>query len=337
MHIGQFSLPSRVVLAPMAGVTDATFRAICTSLGAGLAVSEMISADTSLYASDKTLNRLQRLDEAQGGPHAVQIVGADPVKIAEAAVFNVKSGADIIDINMGCPAKKVCKKLAGSALLADPGLVRKILRSTVKAVEVPVTLKIRTGTDRQNRNGVEIARMAEREGIQAIAVHGRTRADKYNGRAEYDTIREIKQSVSIPVLANGDIRSARDAQKVLDYTGADAVMIGRAAQGNPWIFRQVSEYLQTGELIKPPTRTAIYKVLLRHLHGLYKLHGEYRGVRVARKHIAWYCRDSIGVAEFRQAINTAETIAGQLDLVERFFADFSEQKNDVLHPRIDAA
>lgn len=327
MQIGDFIVPGGAVLAPMAGVTDATFRSICTGLGASLTVSEMISADTSLYARDKTRNRLLR-GEGDSGPHVVQIVGADPGRIAEAAVYNVKSGADIIDINMGCPAKKVCKKLAGSALLAEPGLVKKILRSVVSAVDVPVTLKIRTGSDRENRNGVEIAKIAEREGIQAIAVHGRTRADRFSGVAEYDTIRNIKQSVAIPVVANGDIRSGEDALKVLTLTGADAVMIGRAAQGNPWIFREVLEYLGRGQATRPPSSQEVYEVLLSHLRGLYSLHGEYRGVRIARKHVAWYCRDKAGVAAFRQAINKAETTAEQLSMIDRFFAGDVNPEND---------
>ena len=320
MQIGKFSLSSPVFLAPMAGVTDPVFRAICSEMGAGLTVSEMVPADTSLYASEKTLSRIAG-DSCDDQPRSVQIVGSEPHKLAEAASLNVKLGADIIDINMGCPAKKVCRKLAGSALLGDPSLVQRILRQTVAAVNVPVTLKIRTGTDPDNRNGVEIARMAEREGIQAIAIHGRTRADKFSGQAEYDTIRAIKQSVEIPVIANGDIKSGADARRVLQYTGADAVMIGRASQGNPWIFRQVTDELQNRQFATQSNSKEVHSVLNRHLQGLYKLHGEYRGVRVARKHIAWYCRNERGVASFRQDVNQADSIAEQTELLDRFFDD----------------
>ena len=320
MQIGKYSLSSPVFLAPMAGVTDPIFRAICTEMGAGLTVSEMVPADTSLYASEKTLSRIAG-GSCYGQPRSVQIVGSEPHKLAEAAKLNVKLGADIIDINMGCPAKKVCRKLAGSALLGDPSLVQQILRQTVAAVNVPVTLKIRTGTDPDNRNGVEIARMAEREGIQAIAIHGRTRADKFRGQAEYDTIRAIKQSIEIPVIANGDIKSGADARRVLEYTGADAVMIGRASQGNPWIFRQVLDVLQNRQSAMQPNPKEVHSVLSRHLQGLYKLHGEYRGVRIARKHIAWYCRNEHGVASFRHAVNQADSIAEQTELLDRFFDD----------------
>ncbi len=323
MNIGEFQLSSPVLLAPMAGVTDPAFRSICFENGAGLTVSEMISADTSLYASNKTQSRCFRSND-YSGPHSIQIVGTDPDQIAQAAIYNVKLGADIIDINMGCPAKKVCRKLAGSALLANPALVKKIIARTVQAVDVPVTLKIRTGIDRNRRNGVEIAKIAEREGIRAIAVHGRTRADKYTGRAEYDTIRDIKQSVSIPVIANGDIKNSADAEYVLDYTGADAVMIGRAAQGNPWIFREISTYLCNGTASKKPTAEEKYKVLIKHLRGLYFIHGECRGVKIARKHIAWYCRDQHGAAEFRRRINHVETKAEQLELVDHFFSGYFE-------------
>lgn len=320
MQIGKFSISSPIVLAPMAGITDAVFRSICYEMGAGLTVSEMVSADTSLYASDKTQARLAVLDEQ---PRSVQIVGSDPDKLAQAAVYNVKLGADIIDINMGCPAKKVCKKLAGSALLADPELVRRILRAVVNAVDVPVTLKIRTGIDRENINGGDIALLAEREGVQAIVVHGRTRADKFNGNAEYATIREIKQALTIPVIANGDIRSGRDAKQVLAYTGADAVMVGRASQGNPWFFRDALEYFRNDKEHETPHQSEIHEILVRHLNGLYLLYGEYRGVRIARKHIAWYCREKKGVAAFRQTINRVETAAEQLNFVDRFFEEVS--------------
>lgn len=321
----------------MAGITDATFRSICFDLGAGLTVSEMVSADTTLYASQKTLTRLTALDDEENNLRSVQIVGSDPYKMAEAAAYNVKLGADIIDINMGCPAKKVCKKLAGSALLADPGLVKKILQHVVRSVSIPVTLKIRTGTEPANINGVEIARIAENEGIQALAIHGRTRADKFKGFAEYDTIKEIKQTIAIPVIANGDIRSGEDAVRVLEYTGADAVMIGRAAQGNPWIFREIGGYLQGGKKVSPPEISEMYETVFRHLQGLYALHGEYRGVRIARKHIAWYCREKKGVAEFRQKINTVDSVTDQLKLVGQFFDDASGCASGSAHSRVDAA
>jgi len=336
MQIGPFSILNPVILAPMAGVTDPVFRAICRDQGAGLTVSEMISADTTLYASEKTRARLS-VAEGDDGPRSVQIAGADPDKVAEAAVFNVRAGADIIDINMGCPAKKVCRNLAGSALLGDTALVRRILARTVAAVDVPVTLKIRTGTDRQNRNGVEVARIAEQEGVAALAVHGRTRADRFTGSAEYDTIKAIKQAVSMPVIANGDIRSGADAQAVLAYTGADAVMIGRATQGNPWIFREILDYLQHGHAAKPPDFLEIHGVLKRHLAGLYRLHGDARGVRVARKHIAWYCREKSGVAEFRQAVNLAETRDRQIELVDRFFEHASSRQSGSACTRMYAA
>jgi tRNA-dihydrouridine synthase B len=322
MQIGQFSLHSPVILAPMAGITDAIFRSLCHREGAGLTVSEMVSADTSLYASEKTLSRLAPLED-ESSIKSIQIVGAEPEKLAQAAMLNVKMGADIIDINMGCPAKKVCKKSAGSALLANPMLVKQILRSVVKSVDVPVTLKIRTGIDSDSRNAVQIAQLAQDEGVQAIAVHGRTRADKFLGEAEYETIKEVKSAVDIPVIANGDIRNAMDAKKVLDYTCADAIMVGRAAQGNPWIFNEISQYLSHGVLVKPPSLDTVYETLVKHIVGLYKLHGEYRGVRIARKHIAWYCRDKQGVASFRQKINTIETATEQLKSVDHFFERFS--------------
>lgn len=319
MQIGPYRINVPLVLAPMAGITDAPFRAICEALGAGLTVSEMISADTSLYASDKTRSRLAR----QGGgdrPHSVQIVGSEPQQIADAARLNVAAGADIIDINMGCPAKKVCRKAAGSALLSDEKLVGEILQAAVAAVDVPVTLKIRTGPDRANRNGVRVAKIAEDAGVAALTVHGRTRADRFTGEAEYDTIAEIVSAVSLPVIANGDIRSADQAVRVRDYTGSAAVMIGRAAQGNPWIFREAAAALQGQALPPGPTTDEVHQTLIAHLHGLYALHGEYRGVRIARKHIAWYCRERAGVAAFRAEINRIDSIAGQLARIDRFFS-----------------
>ncbi|MDO6459971.1 tRNA dihydrouridine synthase DusB [Granulosicoccaceae sp. 1_MG-2023] len=319
MQIGPYRIGVPLVLAPMAGITDAPFRAICEEQGAGLTVSEMISADTSLYASDKTRSRLVRQNVGER-PHSVQIVGSEPAQIAQAAQLNVQAGAQIIDINMGCPAKKVCRKAAGSALLSDEPLVEAILRAAVAAVDVPVTLKIRTGPDRQNRNGVRVAKIAEDAGIAALTVHGRTRADRFTGEAEYDTIAAIVDAVSIPVIANGDIRSAADAVRVRDYTGAAAVMIGRAAQGNPWIFREAAAALQGLALPAPPDAGEIHRTLVRHLEGLYALHGQYRGVRIARKHIAWYCRERSGVAAFRNEINKIDSIEGQLARIDHFFS-----------------
>jgi tRNA-dihydrouridine synthase B len=252
-------------------------------------------------------------------PRIVQIAGGDPEMLANAARHNVDNGAQIIDINMGCPAKRVCNAQAGSALLSDEGLVERILTAVVKSVAVPVTLKIRTGPDRSNRNGVRIARIAEQSGIAALAVHGRTRADKYKGDAEFDTIAEIASVLTIPLMANGDVRTPEDAKRVLDYTGADAVMIGRAAQGNPWIFREIAHYLASGEKLAPPTSDEVRDVLLSHLHTLYEFYGEYTGSRVARKHIAWYCKARPGSARFRNAINHTESCTEQLAMVESYF------------------
>jgi len=270
----------------MAGVTDFTFRELCRRFGAGLAVSEMMSSNPLVWQSEKSLKRMSHSDET--GIRSVQIAGSDPQQMAEAAQFNVEHGAQIIDINMGCPAKKVNKKLAGSALLQFPELVEEIVQAVVGAVNVPVTLKIRTGWDPEHRNGVQIARIAEDNGIQALAVHGRTKACMYKGEAEYDTIRAIKQAVSIPVIANGDITSAQKARFVLDYTGADAIMIGRAAQGRPWIFREVVHYLKTGTELPAPEISAVQEILLEHVRGLHQLYGDLLGPRIARKHVGWY-------------------------------------------------
>lgn len=317
MRIGPYQLANNLVLAPMAGVTDRPFRSLCRRLGAGLAVSEMVSANSALYANPKTLRRLDHHGEP--GPKSVQIVGADPGTMAEAARINADRGAQIIDINMGCPAKKVCKVAAGSALLRDEPLVADILSATVAAVDIPVTLKIRTGWDPQSRNGTRIARIAEDNGIQALAVHGRTRACGFSGRAEYETIRAIKRSVAIPVIANGDIDSPQRALDVLRHTGADALMIGRAAQGRPWIFREIQHFLDTGTRLAPPSSEWIRDTLIEHLQALYDFYGEYMGVRMARKHIAWYSKSRRDGAEFRQRINHSESKQRQLDEVMRFF------------------
>jgi len=288
IEIGPYVLRNNVFLAPMAGITDAPFRSACANEQVGYAASEMISSDSTLHATDKTKHRVLRCDN--GLPHAVQIAGSSPEYLADAAEFNVRLGADIIDINMGCPAKKVCNRAAGSALLENPSLVRGILRQVVARVDVPVTLKIRTGPNRDERNGIEIAKIAEEEGVFCLAVHGRTRTDKFNGEAEYDTIKAIKEEVNIPVIANGDIRSADDAFNVLKHTKADGVMIGRAAQGNPWIFKEVVAVLAGEDIPTRPSSHAIRDTLIKQLEGIYELYGEQRGVRIARKHIAWYCK-----------------------------------------------
>jgi len=288
--IGPYTLASPVLLAPMAGVTDAPFRQLCLRLGAGLAASEMVSSNADTWRTDKSKRRLVHLDPPVSdgrAPRVVQVAGGDPQSLAAAARHNVAAGAEIVDINMGCPCKKVCSKAAGSALLRDEDLVARILAAVVAAVPVPVTLKIRTGWDRASRNGVRIARLAEDAGIQALAVHGRTRADMFEGEAEHDTIREIKRAVRLPVIANGDITTPAKARAVLDATGADAVMIGRAAQGRPWIFREVAHHLATGETLPEPTHAEVEAILVEHLEGLYALYGVETGVRVARKHIGW--------------------------------------------------
>jgi tRNA-dihydrouridine synthase B len=317
MRIGPYQLNNQLILAPMAGVTDLPFRQLCKQLGAGMAVSEMVSSNSLLWGSKKTQRRAEHAGEIE--PKSVQIMGTEPEMLAEAARYNADQGAQIIDINMGCPAKKVCNVLAGSALLRDEVLVGRILDAVVKAVDIPVTLKIRTGWDRDNRNAVQIGRIAETAGIQALAIHGRTRADQYKGEAEYDTIGEVKQSISIPVIANGDITSPEKAKYVLEHTGADAVMIGRAAQGRPWIFREIDHYLQTGVKLPEPDVIEVRDILLGHLQNLYAFYGDYTGVRVARKHISWYSKGQTHGAAFRQAVNRVDSVAAQLDMTYAFF------------------
>lgn len=319
MWIGPYRIEPALVLAPMAGVTDRPFRQLCKRLGAGLAVSEMTASDPSLWSTEKSRTRLDH--DGEVAPIDVQIAGYDPQMMAAAARFNVEHGAQIIDINMGCPAKKVCKRDAGSALMRDEKLVAEILAAVVQAVDVPVTLKTRTGWARAHRNGPVIARIAEDAGIAALAIHGRTRQDKYLGHAEYDTIATIKASVSIPVMANGDIDSPEQARHVLQQTGVDALMIGRAAQGNPWIFGEIEHFLRTGEHAPPPPADEVCAVMLEHLDGLYGLYGERRGVRIARKHIGWYCAGRPGAQAFRARIMTAECSAQQRDGVEAYFSD----------------
>ena len=322
--IGPYQINGKTVLAPMAGVTDLPFRQLCREMGAGLVVSEMVASDPTTWSTRKSRLRIQFGDEPS--PRSVQIAGYDPQMMAEAAQFNVAQGAEIIDINMGCPAKKVCKRAAGSALLRDPELVARILSAVVNAVEVPVTLKIRTGWDRQNRNASEIAKIAEQSGIQALAVHGRTKACRFVGEVEYDSIAEVVDTISIPVFANGDITSAAQAQTVLKKTGASAVMIGRGAQGNPWIFNQINHYLEHGELLAEPTLEEVGKVMTKHLTDLHEFYGEVGGVRISRKHIGWYSRWLDDGKAFTKIFNQHETRLQQQQQLSEFFSKYSSQE-----------
>ena len=317
MQIGPYKLDAPLVLAPMAGITDRPFRQICLRMGAGMAVSEMMLANPETWDTEKSKKRRSHADEA--GFRSVQILGCDPELMAQAAQLNVAADAQIIDINMGCPAKKVNKKFAGSALLQDPALVRDILQAVVDAVDVPVTLKIRTGWDPDHRNGVEIAQLAEQAGIQALTVHGRTRACLFRGEAEYDTIKAIKQAVSIPVIANGDIDSVDKAHRVLAYTGADAIMIGRAAQGQPWIFRQIRQSLEQNQVPTAPSFEEVRALVLDHIHALHHFYGEYQGVRYARKHVAWYLEKFLDSQDFRRGFNALVTASTQIDALKYFF------------------
>ena len=323
VRIGPYTLPNQLILAPMAGVTDRPFRQLCRRLGAGMVVSEMVTSDMSLWNTRKSSLRLIHADDPE--PRSVQIAGGDPQMLADAARANVELGAQIIDINMGCPAKKVCNKAAGSALLKDEALVSAILQAVVAAVDVPVTLKIRTGWDRDNKNGITVARIAEASGITALAVHGRTRADLYTGDAEYETIAAIKQAVSIPVFANGDITSPQKAREVLDSTGADGLLIGRAAQGRPWIFREIEHYLRTGTHLPAPTLYEVERILLEHLAELHSFYGDVMGPRIARKHVGWYLATLPGAREFRAQFNRLENTDVQCASVRQFFA---ERHND---------
>ena len=324
IQIGPYSLPNRVALAPMAGVTDLPFRTLCAKLGAGLVVSEMITSDPSLRTSRKTQLRSRHDNEAT--PRSVQIAGSDPARMAEAARYNVDQGAQIIDINMGCPAKKVCRKAAGSALLANEALVGNILSAVVAAVTVPVTLKIRTGSTPQARNGVAIAQLAQHCGIAALAVHGRTRACAFKGEVEYDTLRAIVDAIDIPVFANGDIDSAEKAAAVLNYTGAAGVMIGRAAQGQPWLCGQIAQYLDTG--IKPaaPALATQFALLEQHIRDLHAFYGEFMGVRIARKHMGWYLQHQTRNNDFRRQFNSLNTPAEQLRLIDTIFHTLSNKE-----------
>ena len=317
MRIGPYLIDPPIGLAPMAGVTDKPFRQLCKQLGAGIATTEMTTSDPRLWTTRKSLKRMDHAGEP--APVSVQIAGYDPAMLADAARYNADLGAQIIDINMGCPAKKVCNVYAGSALLQDEALVARILTAVVSAVRVPVSLKIRTGWNRDNRNGVRIARIAQDSGIAALAVHGRTRADLYEGDAEYDTIAAIKQAVSIPVLANGDVETPQKARRVLEYTKCDGLLIGRAAQGRPWIFREIAHYLETGELLPPPALDEVRGILCGHLEALYAFYGEVQGVRIARKHLGWYAKDQPDNQPFRALVNRAESAIEQLRLTRAYF------------------
>ncbi len=324
MHIGPHTLSSNLGLAPMAGVTDKPFRLLCKAMGAGLATSEMTSADPKLWHTAKSQHRMDHRGEP--GIISVQIAGTEPEQLAHAAQFNVSHGADIIDINMGCPAKKVCRAWAGSALMQDEPRVEAILKAVVTAVDVPVTLKIRTGWAQNHKNAPTIARMAEDCGIQALAIHGRTRDQKYQGVAEYDTIAKIKASIDLPVWANGDIDSAQKARAVLDYTGADGVLIGRAAQGRPWVFEQIKHFLATGEHLPEPPPETVGEILLGHLRALYAFYGPHRGVRVARKHLGWYAKDRPENRPFLAVVNQASDAQTQMRLTKNYFASLTPQR-----------
>ena len=317
MRIGPYRIDPPVVLAPMAGVTDKPFRMLCKRLGAGLCVSEMTTSDPRFWNTPKSLRRMDHVGEPE--PVSVQIAGTEPAQLAEAARYNAAHGAELIDINMGCPAKKVCNVAAGSALLRDEALVARILEAVVGAVDVPVTLKIRTGWCRETRNALTVARIAEQSGIAALTIHGRTRSDFYEGEAEYETIAAVKAAVRLPVIANGDVTSPRKARAVLEATGADAVMVGRAAQGRPWIFREIAHFLATGTELPPPGMAEVRDVLVGHLEHLHAFYGEPQGVRIARKHLGWYAKEQPDHARFRAVVNAAETGERQIALTRDYF------------------
>ena len=327
MQIGPYKLANNLALAPMAGVTDLPFRLLCRRMGAGIAAGEMLTCDVRLWHTEKSRRRMDHSGEPE--PRVVQIAGGDPEMMAEAARRNVDAGAQIIDINMGCPAKKVCNKAAGSALMKDEPLVRQILEAVVKAVDVPVTLKTRTGWNPDVRNGPAIARMAESIGVQALAIHGRTRACMYQGNAEYDTIAAIKQSVSIPIFANGDIDSGVKAKLVLEQTGVDGLMIGRSAQGQPWIFREIIAALN-GEAFHEPSFAEVRDIMLAHLRDLHAFYGEEAGVRVARKHIDWYAKSRASAPALRQAVMQATDASIQIERVQAYFDALAEAPEEVL-------
>lgn len=323
MYIGPYQLSNNLIVAPMAGVTDRPFRTLCKYFGAGHAISEMMTADKTLRMSKKSLYRANF--DGELAPISAQIAGSDPEQLAEAAQYQVANGAQIVDINMGCPAKKVCNKLAGSALLQDEDLVARILDAVVAAVDVPVTLKTRLGFLNGEENIPRVAKRAEDSGIAALALHGRTREDMYLNTARYELIREVKKNINIPLIANGDIDSPEKAKYVLDYTGADAVMIGRAAQGRPWIFREIAHFLETGEHLAAPEIVEVKQVLMGHLAELYQFYGEYSGCRIARKHIAWYTKGLRSSNEFRQNMYKVENTADQAKVVESYFDQLLDQ------------
>ena len=329
MQIGPHKLKNNLILAPMAGVTDRPFRMLCKHYGAGMAVSEMVTSNSLLYGSEKTLLRANH--EGEVAPISVQIAGSDPEMMAEAAKFNMTKGAQIIDINMGCPAKKICNVMAGAALLQKEKLVEKILKAVVKSVDIPVTLKIRTGWDKENKNATSIARIAEDSGIQALSMHGRTRACLYKGDAEYDTIADVKQIINIPVIANGDITTPEKAKFVLEYTKADAVMIGRAAQGRPWIFREIEYFLDTGKHMPPPTISEIEKTTIKHVKDLYDFYGVERGHRIARKHISWYTKGLKNSAQFRFNMNQIENDTHQIEFIKKYFNELRKVDNYIVY------
>jgi tRNA-dihydrouridine synthase B len=335
MRIGPYQLANNLILAPMAGVTDRPFRQLCKAMGAGMAVTEMVTSNSLLYGSAKTRRRANH--EGEAAPISVQIAGADPAMMAEAARYNVDEGAQIIDINMGCPAKKVCNVMAGSALLRDESLVKRILEAVVRAVDVPVTLKIRTGWDAHHRNALTVARIAQSAGIQALAIHGRTRTCMFHGQAEYETMTAVKAAAGIPVVANGDVDTPEKAKQILDATHADGIMIGRAALGRPWIFREVAHYLATGERVSPPEVDEIRRVLLAHLDALYSFYGERTGVAMARKHIGWYTKGLPDSATFRHQVFQIPTVAEQRAAVDRFFAEREGESRSPSVPRDLAA
>ena len=325
MQIGPYTLPNALFVAPMAGVTDRPFRQLCRQFGAGYAVSEMVTSRKDLWHTLKTSRRANH--EGEPGPIAVQIAGTEPAMMFEAAAYNIDRGAQIIDINMGCPAKKVCNKWAGSALMQDEALALQIIEAVVAACEpqrVPVTLKMRTGWCQSHKNALTIARAAEQAGVQMVTVHGRTREQGYKGEAEYDTIAAVKAALRIPVVANGDITSPEKAREVLQKTGADALMIGRAAQGRPWIFREIGHYLATGQHLAPPLLAEVRRALLAHLQDHYSLYGEYTGVRSARKHIGWYVRSLPGGDAFREQMNALDSCEAQLAAVARYLDGLAE-------------
>lgn len=317
LTIGPYQFEHNIVLAPMAGITDAVFRDICRQNGAGYTLAEMVASKKQLWESKKSSTRHVNLNDPE--PRAVQLIGTNPQELAEAAAWQVSQGAQIIDLNMGCPAKKVCSVAAGSALMAKPEMVREIFNAVVNAVTVPVTVKTRTGTDRENKNALQIAKIAEAEGLQAITIHGRTREDKFQGNAEYDTIKEVKNQVNIPVIANGDICTPEQAHFVLKYTTADGIMIGRASQGYPWIFRELNHYLKTGEQLSPPSLWEYQQIMLQHTLGLHDLYGETLGVRIARKHIGWYAQKLPNGTLLRKEFNQLNSATEQIALLEQYF------------------